>query len=265
MSTAATRANGVVDGGEPVAVASATVLERGDRRVLTIDHLELRPGEVVAVVGPNGSGKSTLLHALAGLLPPVAGRLDILGRGASAALGRVAYVLQSHHPPEHVPATVGEVVALGRRRGPMRRLSRDDRQAVADALDRLELADLRHRRLGELSGGQRQRVVIAQALVQASPLLLLDEPLAALDLASADRIRTVTREEAAAGRTVVAATHDLADAAAADRVVLLAGRVVASGPPADALTPDTLREAYGERVVHLRESGMLLDDSGHHH
>jgi ABC-type Mn2+/Zn2+ transport system ATPase subunit len=118
--------------------------------------------------------------------------------------------------------------------------------------------------MGELSGGQRQRVFVAQGLAQAADVLLLDEPVSGLDLASADRIREVVAGERAAGRTVVVSTHDLAEAQTADHVVLLAGRVVAAGAPRAALTAATLAEAYGSRLVRLPGGALLLDDGAHH-
>jgi manganese transport system ATP-binding protein len=135
---------------------------------------------------------------------------------------------------------------------------------VAGAVERLELGDLLRRHLGELSGGQRQRVFVAQGLAQGADVLLLDEPVTGLDLPSAHRIREVVGEEAAAGRTVVLATHDLAEAAAADHVVLVAGRVVAAGPPATALTRDTLADAYGARLLRVDGDTLLLDEGAHH-
>ena len=257
----------MVPGSQPAAVtAEALVLRRAGAIALEADRLALPAGQVTALVGPNGSGKSTLLHAIAGLLEPAAGKLRVLGEAMPGARSRVAYVLQTTAVAEHLPVTVGEVVAMARypRLGLLRRPSTADRQAVTDAVERLELGDLLRRQVGELSGGQRQRVFVAQGLAQRAELLLLDEPVSGLDLASADRIRAVVAEERAAGRTVVVATHDLGEAQAADHLVLLAGRVVAAGVPADALTPRTLAEAYGDRLVRLPGGAVLLDDGAHH-
>ncbi len=115
-----------------------------------------------------------------------------------------------------------------------------------------------------MSGGQRQRVFIAQGLAQEAEVLLLDEPVAGLDLASMHTIRGVIDEECAAGRTVVVATHDLEEARRADCVVMLAGRVVAAGAPADVLRAENLREAYQGRVIELGGGLMTVDDADHH-
>jgi ABC-type Mn2+/Zn2+ transport system ATPase subunit len=255
-----------VEGQAPSITARGVVLLRGHREALRVDRLDLTPGSTTALVGPNGSGKSTFLHAVAGLLRPAAGALQVLGHAPARARARVAYVLQATEVNEHMPVTVGEVVRMGRYavRGVWGRLGAGDRAAVDDAVERLELGALLGRHLGELSGGQRTRVFVAQGLAQGADVLLLDEPVAGVDLPPVQRIRRVVEEERAAGRTVVVATHDLADASSADRVVLLAGRVVAAGPPEAVLTADSLAEAYGSRLLRVGDTRLLLDEGSHH-
>ena len=233
--------------------------------MLEVPHLAIGPG-VTAVVGANGSGKSTLLHAVAGLLPAAHGTITVFARRPSAARGQVAYVLQTSAVTAHLLVTVDETVALARAaaRGPVRRLRADDRKVVRRSMRRLDVDALRRRQLAELSGGQRQRVFVAQGLAQEAEVLLLDEPVAGLDLPSAERIRTVVAEERAAGRTVVIATHDLDEASHADHVVLLAGRVIAAGPPATVLTTEHLRTAYGSSLLALGGDLIALDDGAHH-
>lgn len=239
-------------------------VRRGAAVALRIDALTL-PAGVVTLVGPNGSGKSTLLHTIAGLLPDH-GAVRIGGRSPAEARGDIAYVLQTQHVPAQLPVTAREVVSLGRTPavGAFRRLRATDREAVTRALHRMELDRLADRHMTEMSGGQRQRVFIAQGLVQEAGILLLDEPVAGLDLASTERIRAAIAEERAAGRTVIVATHDLEEAAGSDVAVLLAGRVVACGAPADVLTPVHLREAYAGRVLDLGGHAVALDDGSHH-
>jgi ABC-type Mn2+/Zn2+ transport system ATPase subunit len=239
-------------------------VHRGHTVVLAIESLAI-PRGVTAVVGPNGSGKSTLLHAIAGLLPVGKGTVTISGRSASQVRNDVAYVLQAQHASEHLLVTAHEVVGLARSAtlGPFRPMRRRDREAVTRATDRLEVTDLARRQLAEMSGGQRQRVFVAQGLAQEADVLLLDEPMAGLDIVSADRIRTVIEQERAAGRFVLVATHDLDDARHADYVVLLNGQVVAAGSPDDALRPERLRAAYGSRVLELGEHTVAVDDGVH--
>lgn len=224
------------------------------------------PAEALtAVIGPNGSGKSTLLNALAGLLEPREGEIQVLGRRPGEVHDRVAYVLQSTKLNEVMPVTVREVVAMGRyaRHGMFGRLGRADRAAVAGAMERLAIADLAGKHLTELSGGQRQRVFIAQGLAQGAEVLLLDEPLTALDLPSIRAIESAIDDEVAAGTTVVLTTHDVAEANTADHVILMSGRVHTEGPPAVALAPARLSDAYGIGIVHLEDGSIVLDDAAH--
>jgi ABC-type Mn2+/Zn2+ transport system ATPase subunit len=248
----------------PTIVLRNLSVERGRKLALEIDSLDIGPG-VTALVGPNGSGKSTLLHAITALLP-VHGTIEVLGGAPAAARSRVAYVLQSQHASEHLLVTAREVVGLGRAttRGAFRPLTSADREAVDSAMGRLEVADLANSHLADMSGGQRQRVFVAQGLAQDAEILLLDEPVAGLDIASIQGIRRVIDEEREAGRTIVVATHDLGDAARADHVVLIDRRVIAAGHPDEVLTPDHRRAAYGTRVLDLGDGSIAVDDGVHH-
>ncbi|NKZ00934.1 zinc ABC transporter ATP-binding protein AztA [Nocardiopsis alborubida] len=188
-------------------------------------------GAVTALVGPNGSGKSTLLGLMAGTVAVRRG-----GVRASSPT-RPAFVVQRSAVPDALPVTVREAVSMGRwaHRGFWRPLTRRDRAVVAECLDRLDVADLADRRLGELSGGQRQRVLIAQGLAQEADLLLLDEPSAGLDHRAREYVRRVLERARADGVTVVHATHAPDEAFDADHCLVLAdGRIAASGPPEEA-------------------------------
>ena len=146
------------------------------------------------------------------------------------------------------------------------RLTRRDRAAVDDAMERMEILDIANRRLHYLSGGQRQRVFVAQGLAQDHDILLLDEPLTGIDLAAAQAIDRIIHDETERGCTVMMTTHDLSEAQVADRVLLLSGRVVASGTPAEVLTAENLLTAYGPSLMHMDGTGpILLDDHGHTH
>jgi ABC-type Mn2+/Zn2+ transport system ATPase subunit len=249
-----------------VVVARGLVLSRDGRVVVDAADLDIGHG-ITSLVGPNGSGKSTLLHAIAGLLVPTAGSITVFGHSPVGVRRRIAYVLQAQHTPAHLPVTVREVVSLGRApvRGAIGLLRADDRAAVADAIDRVELGRFAGRHLSELSGGERQRAFVAQGLAQQADLLLLDEATAGLDVASTEQIRRVLADEQAAGRCVIVATHDLGDAAGSDHVVLLAGRVVARGAPSEVLTREHLRAAYRGRLLDVTERVLLIDDDAHHH
>ncbi|MCP4084542.1 MAG: metal ABC transporter ATP-binding protein [Actinomycetia bacterium] len=226
--------------------------------------MTLERGSTTALVGSNGSGKTTLLRILGGLIEPSAGEMQIDGGQPP----RVALVQQRHGADRWLPLTVAEILRMGRYRdhGLLGRFTSRDKELVADAAHRLEVAELGHRQFGELSGGQQQRILVAQALAADPELLLLDEPLTGLDLASQARILDLVADLARAGTTVVLSTHHLEEARACDQVVLLSTRVVAVGSPASVLAADNLREAFAGRVLETDE-GFVIDDHGHgsHH
>jgi manganese transport system ATP-binding protein len=249
------------------AAAADLVLAYGPRAALSGATFELPAGASVALIGPNGSGKSTLLRALAGLIEPRAGRLDV---PAWRTRGAVGLVLQTTAIDGTLPVTVREAVTMARyaTRGPFGRLRAGDRAAVRRSLERMDVADLAGRQIHELSGGQRQRALVAQGLAQEAELLLLDEPVTGLDVVSRELILDAIAAEQAGGRTVVVSTHDLADARRADLVMLLANRIVAFGPPDEVLTDGPLSAAYGGRVLRVAEGVIVMDDpchDGHDH
>ncbi|MFL0579825.1 metal ABC transporter ATP-binding protein [Dietzia sp. 179-F 9C3 NHS] len=234
-----------------VEVTGLTV-DRGSVRALDDLSLTVPAGTVTVLLGPNGSGKSTLLLALLGLLRPAAGRVRLLGRPVRAALksGRVATVGQSDGIDEGFPVTAREVVMQGRRPflGAWRHPSSADRAAADAGLERVGLADLSRRRIGELSGGQRRRVLLARCLAQEADLLLLDEPFNGMDAGSEEVYVDVLRELAAQGRTALVSTHHLGTVERlADSVALLDGRLVAHGTVAETTTPEMLATLLGAR------------------
>jgi manganese transport system ATP-binding protein len=232
----------------------------GAREALRGVDLDVPAGSTVAIVGPNGSGKSTLLGAIAGLVEPSAGRVDV-------DRSSLALVLQSTDVDRSLPITVLDTVRMARypHRGMFGRFGADDHAAVRAAMARADVEDLAGRQLHELSGGQRQRVLVAQGLAQEAQVLLLDEPVTGLDIVSRQVILDVVDEERAAGRTVLMTTHSLEDAAACDLVVLLATDMIAAGPPAAVLVDENLRAAFGGRILRLSDGQLLLDDPHHGH
>ncbi len=231
----------------------------GSILALAATDLQLARGQSVALVGSNGSGKSTMLGLFARLIQPTRGAVRFDGDV------RVGFVAQQHAFHRWMPLTVNEVVRMGRFRGLglVRPLRRADREAIAGVSERLEVADLAKRTFGQLSGGQRQRVLVAQVLVDAPDLLLLDEPITGLDLASQAVILEVIATERDRGATIVFSTHHLDEARQADRVVLLAGAVVADGPPEEALRAEMLVKAFGGRLSTLDHEVVVFDEHGH--
>jgi iron complex transport system ATP-binding protein len=242
-----------------VALDGTTVLHDVD--------LEVADGEWVVVIGPNGAGKTTLLKAIAGLVP-FTGDIEVLGEpphrhGRRAVARRVAYVPQDPLIPAGM--NVLEYVLLGRTAHlPYLGIEgKHDHEVVDDVLERLNLADLRARALDTLSGGEQQRAVLARALAQEAPVLLLDEPTSALDVGHQQHVlelvETLRTETALA---VVSAMHDLTLAGQfADRLLLLAGgKAVAAGPARSVLTERALSEHWGARVRVLEdpEGGIVV-------
>jgi iron complex transport system ATP-binding protein len=244
-----------------VVTATDVCVHYGSVVALAPSTLVIAAGTSTALVGPNGSGKSTLLGLLAGLVRPTAGSVTV------ADGVRIGFVAQQQHQHRWMPLSVEDVLRMGRygQRGLLGRLGAADHAAIADAARRLDVAELRRRPFGDLSGGQRQRVLVAQALTAAPDLLLLDEPITGLDLASQERILEIIATETAAGMAVVLSTHHLGEARRTDRVLLLAGCVLAAGPPADVLQPRLLAEAFSNRLVTSGAATVVVDEHGHAH
>ncbi len=245
--------------------ATDLVLGYGSTVALERSDFELPAGKVTAIIGPNGSGKSTVLNAIAGLIEPMSGTLEVPAR--EAGRHRVSYVMQTTKVNDALPISVKDVVAMGRfaSTGGYGRFTPEDRAAIASAMRRTGIDAIGSRRLQQLSGGQRQRVFVAQGLAQDHDLLLLDEPLTGIDLPTAQAIDAVIHDELSRGCTVIMTTHDLSEAHVADHVLLLARRVVASGPPGSVLVPPVLAEAYGPALLHIEEGRLFVDDPGHQH
>jgi cobalamin transport system ATP-binding protein len=233
-----------------------------DRASITLEH-----GEWAALIGPNGAGKTSLLRAIAGLVPAT-GTIRLQGREQPLTKRRELAKIIALVPqlPETPPAlTVAEYVLLGRTPhiGYLAAEREADGLAAAQAIDRLALTRFIHRSLGSLSGGERQRVVLARALAQAAPILLLDEPTSALDLGrqqeALELLDELRRED---GLTVISAMHDLSLAGQyADRLIMLdRGRVVADGIPDEVLTEETIASCYRAdvRILHIDGSVFVL-------
>ena len=213
--------------------------------------IEVEEGSFTGVVGPNGSGKTTLLKAVAKLLEPSSGAVYVDGRSLREysrleLARRLALVPQEH--PEGFNLTVADLVLAGRypySPGCWWESWEDEREAMR-ALDELRLVELSRRRLSELSGGERQRAYLARALAQKPKVLLVDEPLAHLDLRYQVEVMKLLRKLADSGVTVIAATHEVSLAASycSKLIVLHEGKVAAAGKPREILTPELIKEVY---------------------
>lgn len=233
-------------------------VRRGTRTVLRGVSLVLRPGELVMLVGPNGSGKSTLLQALIGALPVSHGQIRFRGRPwlelpVRERARQVALAGQDEHVP--FALAVREVVSLGRlpHLRPFAAHGSRDEAAIDRALRVTDLTDLQDRDAARLSGGERARVHLARAIAQDTPVLLLDEPVAHLDLVHRFQVLELVERLANEGRAVLVVLHDLDLAVRYGHrlIVLDAGRVHATGVPPEALSSAVLREVF-EVEGHLR-------------
>ena len=249
----------------PALAANGVSVNLGGAPVLRSVSFAARAGHVTGLVGPNGAGKSTLLRAMAGVLHPDAGSVRLGADDLSALPARerarqVAYLPQ--HEAAH-PFTALETVLMAR----YPHLSRfalegaDDRRLAREAMARTETERFEHRQLDRISGGERQRVLLARTLAQQARVLLLDEPVASLDLRHQLTAMEALRSEVSGGEVaVVVALHDVWLASRyCDRLTLLSdGRVAAEGTPAEVFTLQRFREVFGVEAVveHESDTGM---------
>lgn len=252
---------------KPVLVARRLSVGYDGRAVVSGVDVLIAAGGSVALVGSNGSGKSTLLKTFAGLLAPVGGAFEVLGRPIVAASTEVAYLSQSHPNGLALPIRSIDIVRMARfdQRGRFRRRSPSDDAIVNESLERMGVAHLGNVALRDLSGGQQQRVFLAQALARRASLLLLDEPTAGLDATGRAAYLEAMAAERERGAAVVTATHDVGEASSCDRVLLLAGRLIADGPPNTVLTPENLLATFGVGLTRVHDQLVVTEHQHHEH
>lgn len=248
-------------GTDPLLSLRDVSVELGSVTALTGASLRASPGTLVGLVGPNGAGKTTLLRTITGAVTPIAGTVHVAGRPVHGLSSRqvsrlVAAVPQTTQLAFDFP--VRDVVAMGRTPYASRLQLTDgaDPAHVDRAMERTEVTDLADRSIRAVSGGERQRVLLARALAQDTPVLLLDEPTGSLDINHQIQTFELVRELVSDGKTVVAAIHDLNLAARyCDELVVVAdGETVAQGSPATVLTETTIEESFDTRVTVGRDS-----------
>lgn len=231
---------------------------QGQTRVLTDVCLQVTKGDYLGVVGPNGSGKSTLVKTILGLVPADSGIVSLWGEPVSSfshweRIGYLPQNLGSLNPA--FPATVEEVVQLGliSSRGIPRRPCRHDCRQASDTLERLGVAHLSKRMIGELSGGQQQRVMLARALVNRPELLILDEPTAALDPEIRDRFYALIADlNTIEGTTVLLVTHDTGTIGQyASKMLYLDNQVLFFGTFEEFCHSPEMSRFFGEHSQHL--------------
>jgi zinc/manganese transport system ATP-binding protein len=260
---------------ETVASIEDVSVNLGGRRVLDAVSFELHRGEFTGLIGANGAGKTTLLRVILGLVRPTSGRVR-LGSVETAGHGRgVGYVPQKVLLDPDIPLRARDLVALGldgHRLG-LRRRTRSDRDRVEEMIEAVDARSFAGARVGNLSGGEQQRVLIAHALVSRPRLLLLDEPLANLDIRSTQEIiELLARVSSQHQVAILLSAHEMNPLLPVmDRVVYIAGGKAASGTTEEVIKADVLSRLYGHHVDVLRIHGRILvvsgtegvDDMGH--
>ncbi|EFC55424.1 TPA: iron/manganese ABC transporter ATP-binding protein SitB [Enterobacter cancerogenus] len=253
---------------EGIVVKDVTVTYRNGHTALREATFSVPGGSIAALVGVNGSGKSTLFKAVMGFVRAT-GTISILGMPPSLALRKnlVAYVPQSEEVDWSFPVLVEDVVMMGRygHMGFMRRPKENDRRIVAQALERVDMLDLRHRQIGELSGGQKKRIFLARAIAQQGEVILLDEPFTGVDVKTEAKIIDLLRELRDEGKTLLVSTHNLGSVTEfCDYTVMVKGTVLASGPTETTFTAENLERAFSGVLRHVVLSGseerIITDD-----
>lgn len=244
-------------------VSDVTVTYRNGLTALTDVTFSVPAASICALVGVNGSGKSTLFKAIMGFVPLLSGSVRLFNEPAGRALTRntVAYVPQNEDVDWDFPILVEDVVMMGRygHMNSLRIASRADREAVAEALDRVGMADHRTRQIGELSGGQKKRVFLARALAQDGRVILLDEPFTGVDVTTEEAIVALLEDLRAEGRVMLVSTHNLGSVPEfCDQVVLINRTILAAGPTRQTFTQVNLEKAFGGTLRHYVLGGRDL-------
>jgi manganese/zinc/iron transport system ATP- binding protein len=241
---------GAAEGDWAMEVEDLTVAY-ADEPVLWDVDVKVPVGQRMAIVGPNGAGKSTLIKAILGLVPAVAGEVRVFGRPRGRLGGQIAYVPQRSSLAWDFPTDVEDFVTMGTygQLGWWRRPGQPQREAARRAVQEVGMQEFLTRPIAELSGGQQQRVLLARALVQKAPILVLDEPFQGVDAPTERAIVALLNQLAGEGKTILAVHHDLQTVAEYfDWVALLNIRLIAAGPVAEVFTEDNLRVTFGGRV-----------------
>lgn len=243
-----------------IEVHNLTVSYDGGPVLWDIDF-ELPQGQIIGVIGPNGSGKTTLLKAIMGLLEPSSGFIKIFDKPLDEVREKVAYVPQRESVDWDFPASVFDVVLMGRyrKKNLLKRTNQADIEIANQCIEKVGLTEFKNRQISQLSGGQQQRVFIARALAQKADVYLMDEPFVGVDAATESSILNLLQEMKAEGKTVLIIHHDLQTVSEYfDYLVLLNTRLIAKGNLQEVLTKENLSNAYGGQLTLLAKVVELI-------
>jgi len=221
----------------------------------------LPKGCIAGIIGPNGAGKSTLIKSIMGVIPISSGYIKIFDQPLDKVRKRVSYVPQRESVDWDFPASVLDVVLMGRygKLGLLKGVTKADKEIAYQCLEKVGLTSFAKRQISQLSGGQQQRVFLARALAQEADFYLMDEPFAGVDAATESAIIEIMREMARNDKTIVVVHHDLQSVINYfDWLLLINMRLVASGPTEKVFNNDIIQETYGGKLTLLVEAGNLL-------
>lgn len=229
------------------------------KRVLHNVYLRIEEGKLIGVLGPNGAGKSTLFKSILGLVEYHAGVIRVYDGDIRDNRRRIAYVPQRDEVDWSFPATVRDIVMMGRfpSKKLLERMSASDHAKAKEAMEELSILSLADRQIGALSGGQQQRVFLARALCQEADILMLDEPFGGVDITTEEHIIRVLRRLSQAGKTLLVVHHDLSTVRQYfDQVILINQRLVAYGDTVTTFVQENIAKTYGAPHTILMEAGQ---------
>lgn len=244
----------IIQAQEPVLEIHDLTVSYDKKPVLWGVDFSLPKGQITGIIGPNGSGKSTLLKSIMGLIPVSSGYIKLFDQEIDKVRQRVSYVPQKESVDWDFPATVFDVVLMGRygHLGLFKRPRKADREIAWTALEKVGMQNFAKRQISQLSGGQQQRVFLARAIAQDADIYFMDEPFAGVDAATEAAIIELLRNMVSNGKTLVVVHHDLQSVAEYFQwIVLLNLRLVASGPVSKVFNTQNLTDTYGGKLTIL--------------
>jgi manganese/zinc/iron transport system ATP- binding protein len=252
----------IIQAKEPLLEVHDLTVSYNNKPVLWDIDFSLPSGVLAGIIGPNGAGKSTLIKTIMGLIEPSSGYCNLFGQELDAVRKRVSYVPQRESVDWDFPASVFDVVLMGRysKAGLFRSVSKADKEVAHECIRKVGLEAFEARQISQLSGGQQQRVFIARALAQDADLYFMDEPFAGVDMATEADIIKILKEMREKGKTVVVVHHDLQSAIDYfDWMVMLNMRLIASGPTSEVFNQESLQETYGSRLNVLTKISEIVE------